>query len=147
MEIEDYIERIIEKGNLEDMRTLSNILKEVMMVIRNYDENCYKKYEMELYKMAYGNTLSKEMAERITSNMRPYGQKWSLDETMDMQERYGIQNIKSIDFYVVINSAYNDYQDLFGDNIDMYLKFTKDFIEDEDAKEGKVFTYFTTIAE
>lgn len=147
MEIEEYIERIVDNGNVEDMRTLSYILKELMLVIKKYDKECYEKYEMELYKMAYGNTLSKEMAEKITNKMKPYGEKWSLNETMDLQERYGFENIKSTDFYVVMNSAYNDYHDLFGDDIEMYLKFTKDFINDEDAKDGKVFIYFTTIAE
>ena len=96
--------------------------------------------------MAYGNTLSKEMAESIVDNMKPYGKKWSLNETMDMQERYGLDRIKSNDFFVVMNSAYNDYNDIFGEDIDMYLKFTEDFINDEDAVDGKVFIYFTTIA-
>ena len=44
-----------------------------------------------------------------------------------------------------MNSAYNDYRDLFDDNLDMYVHFTKKFINDEDAKEGKVFTYFMKI--
>ena len=145
MEIEDYIERIVGNGNVEDMHRLSDILEEVMEVIKKYDKKCYEKYEMELYKMVYGDTLNKEMAEKIVTNMKPYGQKWSLNETMDLQERYGLDHLKSSDFYTVLNSAYNDYHDIFGDNIDMYLNFTRDFIEDEDAKDGKVFIYFTTI--
>lgn len=145
MEIEDYIERIIEKGDIRDMNTLSDILEETMKVIKDYDKECYSKYEMELYKMAYGNTLSKEMAEKIVSNMRPYGKKWSMNETMDLQEKYGYERLKSTDFFVVMNSAYNDYNNIFGDDIDLYLKFTDDFINDEDAIDGKVFTYFTTI--
>ena len=145
MEIEDYIERIIEKGKIEDMRTLSDMLEEAMEIIKDYDKKCYEKFEVELYKMAYGNTLNKEMAQRIVNNMTPYGEKWTINETMDMQERYGINNIKSADFYIVINSAYNDYNDIFGDDIEMYLKFTEDFIGDEDAKEDKVFLYYTTI--
>jgi len=44
-----------------------------------------------------------------------------------------------------MNSAYNDYNDLFNDDIESYVKFTIDFIEDEDAGNGKVFKYFTTI--
>jgi hypothetical protein len=49
------------------------------------------------------------------------------------------------DFFVVINSAFNDYRDLFGDDLSNYVKFTDEFINDEDAKKGKVFKYFTTI--
>ena len=146
MEIEDYIERIIEKGDIRDMNTLSDILEEVMKVLKDYDKECYQKYEMELYKMAYGNTLSKEMAEKIVNNMKPYGKKWTLNQTMDIQEKYGLDRIKSCDFYVVLNSAYNDYNDIFNDNLDLYVKFTEDFINDEDAVDGKVLIYFTTIA-
>lgn len=145
MEIEDYIERIIEKGDIRDMKTLSDILKEALEIVKECDAECYEQYEIELYKMAYGNNLSKEMAEKIVRDMRPYGTKWTLNETMDMQERYGLNKIKSTDFYVVMNSAYNDYNNLFGDNTEMYIKFTEDFINDEDAKDGKVLLYFFTI--
>ena len=89
MDIDDYIERIIEKGDIRDMNTLSDILEELMKVVKDYDTECYKKYEMELYKMAYGNTLSKELAEKIVNKMKPYGEKWTMNETMDIQERYG----------------------------------------------------------
>lgn len=146
MEIEDYIERIIEKGDIRDMNTLSDILEEVMKVLKDYDKECYQKYEMELYKMAYGNTLSKEMAEKIVNNMKPYGKKWTLNQTMDIQEKYGLDRIKSTDFFVVMNSAYNDYNDIFDDKLDLYVKFAEDFINDEDAVDGKVLIYFTTIA-
>jgi len=44
-----------------------------------------------------------------------------------------------------MNSAFNDYNDLFKDNVDWYAKFAKDFIEDEDAVDDKVYFYFTMI--
>ena len=145
MEIDDYIERIIEKGDIRDMNTLSDILEELMKVVKNYDTECYKKYEMELYKMAYGNTLSKELAEKIVNKMKPYGEKWTMNETMDIQERYGLDRIKSSSFYVVLNSAYNDFNNLFGEDLDMYVRYAEDFINDEDAVEDKVFIYYTTL--
>ncbi len=145
MDIDDYIERIIEKGDIRDMNTLSDILEELMKVVKDYDTECYKKYEMELYKMAYGNTLSKELAEKIVDKMKPYGEKWTMNETMDIQERYGLDRIKSSSFYVVLNSAYNDFNNLFGEDLDMYVRYTEDFINDEDAVEDKVFIYYTTL--
>lgn len=145
MDIDDYIERIIEKGDIRDMNTLSDILEELMKVVKDYDTECYKKYEMELYKMAYGNTLSKELAEKIVNKMKPYGEKWTMNETMDIQERYGLDRIKSSSFYVVLNSAYNDFNSLFGEDLDMYVRYTEDFINDEDAVEDKVFIYYTTL--
>lgn len=145
MEVEDYVEKIIDNGNVEDMHKLSEILEDVMEALEKYDEDCYKEYEMELYKMAYGSTLSKRMAEEIVNNMKPYRMRWSIEETRKIQDEYGLDNIKPVDFFVVINSAYNDYKDIFEENIEMYVRFTNDFINDEDASPDKVFKYFTTI--
>jgi hypothetical protein len=142
MDVEEIIQVIVDNGRIEDMRTLSDMLEDTLEELQNYDKECYDKYMMELYKMAYGNTLNKQMAEEIVANMRPYAQRWSMQETQEIQERYGINNVRAVDFYVVMNSAFNDYRNLFDDNTDMYVKFTMDFINDEDAKEGKVFKYF-----
>ena len=120
------------------------MLEDTMEIIKEYDPDCYKEYEMKLYKMAYGMKLNKEMAEEIVSKMMPYRMRWSMEETKRMQQEYGVENIDYIDFFVVINSAFNDYRDLFGDNIENYVKYTVDFIQDEDAKQDKVFRYFTT---
>jgi hypothetical protein len=145
MEIEDYIEKIVDNGRVEDMKELSDMLEDTMEIINKYDEQCYKEMEMKLYKMAYGNVLSKKMAEEIVHKMKPSGMRWTFEETKDLQRQYGVDNINSVDFFVVINSAFNDYRDLFQDNVEDYMKFTIDFIEDEDAKQDKVFLYYTTI--
>lgn len=142
MEIDDYIERIIEKGKPDDMYSLSDILVDVMEIIKETDKNKYEKYSMKLYRMAYGNNLTRELAEEIVSRMRPYGEKWSFNEATEIKEQYGLNDIKAADFYAVMNSGYNDYRDIFNDNTELYVKFTIDFIKDEDAKEDKVLTYF-----
>ena len=145
MDIEEYIEKIVDNGRIEDMETLSDLLEDTLEIIKDYDEECYKEMEMKLYKMAFGDSLNFEFAKKITSKMRPYGEKFSLEQSRDIQNKYGINTINDIDFYTVVNSAFNDYRDLFGDDIEMYAMYTKDFIEDEDAKPNKVFLYFTQI--
>lgn len=145
MEIEDYIEKIVDNGRVEDMKELSDMLEDTMEIINKYDEQCYKEMEMKLYKMAYGNVLSRKMAEEIVHKMRPSGMRWTFEETKDLQRQYGVDNINFVDFFIVMNSAFNDYRDLFQDNVEDYMKFTIDFIEDEDAKQDKVFLYYTTI--
>jgi hypothetical protein len=145
MEIEDYIEKIVDNGRVEDMKELSDMLEDTMEIINKYDEQCYKEMEMKLYKMAYGNVLSRKMAEEIVHKMRPSGMRWTFEETKNLQRQYGVDNINSVDFFIVMNSAFNDYRDLFQDNVEDYMKFTIDFIEDEDAKQDKVFLYYTTI--
>lgn len=145
MDLEEIIQRIIDNGNIEDMHKLSDMLEDTLEFIQEYDEDCYKKYEMALYKMAYGNVLNRTMAEEIVSKMKPAGMRWAMQETEEIQNRYGLNNIRSTDFYVVLNSAYNDYRDIFGEDIDSYIKFALDFINDEDAKSDKIFLYYTLI--
>lgn len=142
MDIEEYIERIVDNGKIEDMETLSDMLEDTMEIIKDYDKECYKDFEMKLYKMAYGNHLNKSMAQDIVNKMRPYGMRWNIEETESLQRQRGIEDIPKADFFVVINSAYNDYKDIFGEDLEGYIRFTIDFIKDEDAKEGKVFKYF-----
>lgn len=145
MDIEEYIEKIVDNGKIEDMETLSDMLEDTMEIIKDYDKECYKEFEMKLYKMAYGNHLNKSMAQDIVNKMRPYAQRWSYEESRNLQEQRGINDIDPIEFFVVLNSAYNDYKDIFSEDVEGYIRFTIDFIKDEDAKDGKVFKYFTTI--
>lgn len=52
-EIKEYIRKIVDDGNIEEMYELSDILDEVTHVVKQFDENLYNKYKMELYRMAY----------------------------------------------------------------------------------------------
>ena len=146
MDIEEIINVIVDNGRVEDMHELSDILEDTIEILKEYYPEEYKKYEIKLYEMAYGCVLNKEMAKDIVKKMRPYGEKWSLEETSNMQREYGL-NFRDYDFYVVINSAYNDYNDIFRDDIEMYIRFANDFINDEDAKKDKVYIYYTQIPE
>ena len=145
MDIEEYIEKIVDNGKIEDMEELSDMLEDTMEIIKDYDKECYKEMEMKLYKMAYGSHLNKSMAQDIVHKMRPFGERWSYEETEIIQRQRGINDIDTPSFYTVLNSAYNDYKDIFSEDVEGYIRFTIDFIKDEDAKEGKVFKYFTEI--
>ena len=145
MDIEEYIEKIINNGKIEDMEKLSDMLEDTMEIVKEYNKDCFEEYKLKLYKMAYGNRLNKEMAKKIVYNMKPYGEKWNYNEVKLFQEERGLTHISTCDMYTVLNSAYNDYNDIFGENIDEYIRFAIDFIEDEDAKEDKVFLYYTII--
>lgn len=144
-ELEEMIRKIVDDGDRAEMEELSDILVDVSNMVYDYDEKKGEKIFMKIYRMAYGNILSKSMAEEIVSKMKPYGMRWSLQETRQIQQQYGLDYIRDVDFFIVLNSAFNDYRDIFGDNIDLYVKYTRNFIEDEDAKDGKIFLYFTTI--
>ena len=104
MDIEEYIEKIVDNGKIEDMETLSDLLEDTLEIIKDYDKECYKEMEMKLYKMAYGNHLNKSMAEEIVHKMRPFGERFNLEETKDFQRQRGINDIDEYEFYVVLNS-------------------------------------------
>ena len=142
MKIERYIRKIVDDGDRREMEELSDILTEVIDIVRKYDEDCYREYKIKLYKMAYGNQITEDVAEDIVNDMRPIGQRWSISETEQMQRDYGLDNINPVDFYLSMNMAFNDYRDIFGDSLDMYIRFSKAFICDEDAKPNKILNYF-----
>lgn len=140
-----YVKRIIEKGDKEDMELLEHVFDKAMTHIKECDNNMYNKLEDKLYIACYGKVLTDERAKDIVKNMRPYGMKWTIEDTRNVQSQYGLSNIRDVDFFIVMNSAYNDYHDLFDDDVEMYMKYTKAFIKDDDAVEDKVFEYFTNI--
>ena len=147
-DIEENIRKIVAEGNKQEMEKLSEILEEVIYIVKDYDEEMFRKYAMCIYKMANGYTLTKEMGEEIVSRMRPYGKKWTIEETTAVKNQFGLNRINDVDFFVVMNSKYNDNKatvDKFVDDsqkVEMYADLSRDFILDPDAKEGKVFKYF-----
>lgn len=145
MKIQKYIEKIVNDGDRKEMEELSEILEEVIGIIKKYDEDCYKEYSTKLYKMAYGNELTEDIAMEIVDCMQPYGMNWSIDETERMQRDRGLNDIRPVDFFIVMNSAYNDFKNVLGDNTEMYIRYTDAFINDEDARKDKVFQYFMII--
>ena len=145
MNVKDYLIKIIERGKREDMEELSEIFDKAIYKVKDCDPEWYEKKCMKLYTMAYGKVLNEEMAKDIISKMEPYHMHWTLEQSKQIQAENGLNNIRDIDFWIVMNSAYNDFHDLFDENIDMYIKYAKNFIMDKDGKDDKVFLYFTTI--
>lgn len=146
MKIKSYIARVVEKGKQEDMQKLSDMLDELICDLKENNHDLYEYYKMCLYELAYGEVLSEEMAEHWVSSMSPRAL-WSREETDSVKAQYGI-NIKSEDFYVLMNMAYSDYGNILGDpneHLDRYVQFTKDFIEDKDAKDNKIYNYYKNI--
>lgn len=147
MQIRKYIDKIGEKKSPEDMQELGDMLADIIYMTKESHPEIYEKYKMKLYVMAYGKVLTEDMAKDIVHNMKPSGEHWSIDQTNEVKKQYGLNNISDVDFYAVMNMAWNDYKDVFGDDLETYVKYSKAFIEDEDAKKGKVFIYFTKIPE
>lgn len=139
------MEKIIKDGKKEGMDILGDVFNKAMDYVGEYSESKYEDLEMCLYEAAYGKVLTEDKARDIIMYMRPYGMKWTLEQTKEVQNQHNLTEIRDIDFWIVMNMAYNDYHELFDEDLEMYIRYSKQFIKDEDAKEGKVYTYFTRI--
>lgn len=145
MKIKEMLTKIIDKGNIEYMYKLNDMLDNLICDLKEQKPKLYKEYKKELYELAYGNVILEDKAIEIVKNMKPNGEHYSLEYAKDIKENYNIKYSVS-DVYLVINSLYNDYHDLLEDNDEMYAKMTKLWLNDSDSVEDKVYVYFMNIA-
>jgi hypothetical protein len=153
MDIEEIIQVIVDNGRIEDMRTLSDMLEDTLEELQNYDKECYDKYIMELYVLAYGKVLTDNMKREWVKKMRPMS-KWTEEEVKNIVNQYGFE-VPYMSAFVILNMLYSDMESAFGDGNDeeslkRYLRGTRDWYFDEDAKvdgEEKLFNYKTYIVE
>ena len=142
--IRKYIEKIGENRNVKDMEKLGDMLSEIIYETKESHPKIYKEYKMKLYEMAYGKKISEEMADKWVKEMKPAGLHWTIEETTNAMQSLGY-NFDKVDFYVVANMMYNDYFDLVRDDEELVLKLAKDWLDDEDAKESKLYCYWKYI--
>lgn len=145
MKIKEYVNKISISRNSEDMQKLSDILEETMYDLKEYDEDKFYDYKMQIYEIANGKTLTMDMAEDWVKSMQPAGLHWTIDETTGAMQKLGY-NCDKVEFFVTANMMYNDYYDLVKDDEVMALKLAYDWLKDSDAKEGKLYLYWKFVA-
>jgi DNA-binding ferritin-like protein len=138
------IHEMLERASQEDIKALADVSEMLLDNIKESEPGFYKHAESVLYEAYYGKKLTHERAEKIIHCMKPYGMKWTEEQTTEVMKAHGM-SLDPIEFWVVMNMAYNDYHKMFDEDIEKYVEFSKLFINDEDAKEGKVYEYFTKI--
>ena len=149
MKIREYINKIGENKNVEDMEKLGDMLADIIYSTKESHPEIYEKYKMKLYEMAYGKTLTKEMAEEWVEHMQPKA-KWDYETTTAVKGQYNVGDIDDISFYVVMNMMYSDMSNILGDgeteeSITNYVQATKDWLEDEDVGKDKLYKYWKFI--
>ena len=142
MDIKYYVEKIMMSDNQNKKDELFDMISSI---IDCWDDEDKRELENQLYEIAEGKILNEEKAELLIKAMKPNGMKWTLGDTNSVKAQYGYEDIRPVDFWIVMNSAWNDYNNLFKDNIEYYAKYSYDFIKDEDAVDDKVYYYFTMI--
>lgn len=142
--IEQFIEKIGESKEVTKMERLGDMVVELIESLKDSHPELYKEYKEELYELAYGKKLTKEMATEWVSGMKPIGEHWNMEQTTSAKESLGY-DLDNIDFYVVANMMYNDYNDLVAENEELALKLANDWLHDDDAKENKLYCYWKHI--
>lgn len=141
----EYIKKILASG---DDRKHHEMLEYIECLLKKIEDEEEKEcMERWLYEISEGRILNEMKADKLISKMKPFGKKWELADTENIRLNSGpgYEDIRPVDFWIVMNSAYNDYNDIFNDTVDYYARFSKDFIKDPDAVEDKVYYYFTMI--
>lgn len=140
MKTREYIQKILTDDTKNEQ--MINLICEMMEDLKERDK---KEYKRKIYEVSEGRVLNEDKARYLIEKMRPFGKKWELNETEDVRNAYGYNDLRPVDFWITMNSAFNDYNDLFKDNVEWYAKFSRDFIKDEDAVDDKVYYYFSMI--
>lgn len=142
MKIRRFIDDIVTKGNKEDMEKLSCVFEEAMCYLKEYDYDYYKKIKCDLYKLAYGEYITPELAEKWVGDMQPR-YKWEKADTDNVMKTKGIKEVSDVDFYVAMNMMYSDYGRILGDeDLDKYVEMSLRFLLDEDVAGNKLFNYY-----
>jgi len=142
--IREYIEKIGTIKDTNKMERLGEMLEELICDLKDSHEEEYEKYESELYELAYGKKISKDMAIEWVSDMKPVGEYWTMEQTTNAMQTLGY-NIDAIDFYVVANMMMNDYNDLLEEDEELALRMAYDWLNDVDAKDNKLYCYWKHI--
>lgn len=138
--IKKYIKMIVDNGNQEDMECLSDMLTDVIYMLKTDHYDKYEKYKMKLYGMAYNYAFNDEMAYEIVEGMKPLGEYWNMETIKSV---IGNDSHRLEDMYIVMNSLANDYQDIISlEDAETYIKMAHAWLDDPDAKEHKLWKYF-----
>lgn len=101
----------------------------------------------------HAQEFNRQMAVAWISNMinvdGTKGPHWNLDKTQDIQKQFGI-SCDPEQFWVAMNMMYSDYckvaENLGVNTLEFYACMAKAFLEDPDAKPGKLARYYEYIA-
>ena len=130
-----YLNEIDISNHREKIRDIIDML---MCDEKDRNHKLYKHIEEEMYEMAYGKKISEDIAKIWVDNMKPIGRYWNMQQTTDAMNNLGYNHDK-IDFFVVANMMRNDYNDLTQSDDVLALKLAHDWLDDEDAKDCKLY--------
>ena len=75
--------------------------------------------------------MNKEIAIKWVNNMKPYGMKWSIDDIniILLDKNW---NLDSIEFFIISNMIFNEYNNIILDNYDLAFNLSKEWLKHND---------------
>ena len=138
------IPKLKERATRNDVEALADVSEMLLDSIKETEPDFYKHAESILYEAYYGKKLTEELAEQKIHSMKPFGMKWTLEQTTEVMNQHGI-SLDPIDFWFAMNLKYNDEHKKFDENVEDYVEEAEMFLNDVDAVEGKAYVYATKI--
>ena len=125
--------------------SLTEVIDMLMCEVKEEEPELYKHIEGILYEDAYGKVINEAMAHEWVREMTPCGAHWTMEETTNAMRSLGY-SLNPLEFYVVANMMYNDYYNIVDGDETLALRLAKDWLNDKDAKEYKLYEYWKHIA-
>ena len=135
------IKQVIDNNDIVKLKSLAYELIDVLDCLEELDEDLYAKHELNVYEIVNGKKISEEIAIDWVESMKPYGMKWTMEETTRAMKDKN-WNLDPVDFFVVANMMFNDYNDIILDNTDLALEMAKHWLTDSDVKDNKLYNYY-----
>lgn len=117
-------------------------------VVKKVKSVCKDDYERALHKMyyiAHDGHFCEKLAKEAVANMRnangTTGEKWSMEQTNQVMQQYGVQ-ANPYDFYYVMNMFYSDFSTVMGEDVSNYCRMANAYINDVDAKPDKTLKIY-----
>ena len=140
MTFKELIDTYIHDLSDDDMHILTHKIDHFVEEVRDIAPELVDKFLMKV-DIIVNPHFTKETAKYVVSKMRnkdgSVGEHWSYDTTT----RAMTGDFNEADWYYVLNMIYSDYYKA-GRTDDIYLGLAKDFLDDEDAPEGKAKRYY-----
>lgn len=127
---------------------LREFIDDALGMIKETNHDLYDTLEMYLYKEIYGCHFNAWMLECATKRMinedGTSGPHWTVEQTSSVakQNNLRLETYNEYDWNYTMNMLYSDYYGVVSNDVNVYYKLAKNFLDDKDAPEGKALKYY-----
>ena len=127
---------------------LREFMDDALTMIKETNKDLYDSLELYLYKEIHGCHFSDWLLDKALSKMYnedgTTGGHWTVEQTTSVAKQNNIifDKFNEYDWNYVMNMIYSDYYGAVPNETSSYVKLSKKFLEDKDAKQGKALAYY-----